>query len=215
MQYMGLAVLVGCCALLLLYLTFRFGGRLEWLSGWLKGCALLVLLGLCAGVAVLAWELSRFQPISDGARVATLEFRQVGTQQYEVRVSPAADPQPLHVQGHLWEMEVQVLRWRGLAHMLGLEDGYRLNGLSGRYLTLEQQRESASALTHPLHQTPPWRDAWQWLDRLNLGWLYADAFTIRFMPMADGALYAVEIGTTGLSPVAMNAQALEAMKGFE
>lgn len=215
MQYMGLAVLVGCLALILLYLTFRLGRHLEWFLGWLKGCALVLLLAGCVAVALLAWEFSQFKPIADGARVATLEFRQIGAQQYDVRITPAATAQPLAVQGHLWELEVQVLRWRGLPHMLGLEDGYRLNGLSGRYLTLEQQREKESSLTHPLHRTPAWRDAWRWLDTLNLGWLYADAFTIRFMPIADGARYAVEIGTTGLSPVAMNAQALEAMKGFE
>lgn len=215
MQYMGLAVLVGCIALLLLYLTGRFGWRLEWLFGWLKGCALLVLLGLCAVIAVLAWELAQFRPISDGSRIATLEFRQTGTQRYDVRVESAGALQVLPVQGHLWEMDVQVLRWRGLPHMLGLEDGYRLNGLGGRYLSLEQQREMNAALTQSLHATPAWRDAWRWLDRLNMNWLYADAFAIRFMPIADNARFAVEIGATGLSPVAMNPQALEAMKGFE
>ena len=72
-----------------------------------------------------------------------------------------------------------------------------------------------SGLSHSLHGTPAWRDAWHWLDQLNLSWLYADAFTIRFMPIADGARFAVEIGVTGLSPVAMNTQALDAMKGLE
>lgn len=215
MQYIGLAVLVGCLALLLLYLTLRFGWRLEWLLGWLKGCALLILLGVCAIVGLLAWEFSQFRPITDGARIASLEFQQTGNQQYHARVQTSAGMQPLPIQGQLWEMDVQVLRWRGLPHMLGLEDGYRLNGLSGRYLTLEQQREMTASLAQPLHRTPTWRDAWHWLDRLDLNWLYADAFAIRFMPIADEARYAVEIGATGLSPVAMNAQALEAMKGLE
>ena len=215
MQYIGLAVLVGCLALLLLYLTLRLGWRLEWLLGWLKGCVLLFMLAACAIVGVLAWELSRFTPITDGARVATLEFRQEAPQQHEVRVSSNAVTQQLLVHGELWELDVQVLRWRGLPRMLGLEDGYRLNNLSGRYLTLEQQREMDATLAGPLHSTPAWRDAWRLLDRLELGWLYTDAFAIRFMPIADGARYAVEIGATGLSPVAMNPQALEAMKGFE
>lgn len=215
MQYIGLAVLVGCLALLLLYLTLRLGWRLEWLLGWLKGCVLLIMLAACVIVGVLAWELSRFTPITDGARVAILEFRQKAPQQHEARVSSDAVTQQLLVHGELWELDVQVLRWRGLPRMLGLEDGYRLNNLSGRYLTLEQQREMDATLAGPLHSTPAWRDAWRLLDRLELGWLYTDAFAIRFMPIADGARYAVEIGATGLSPVAMNPQALEAMKGFD
>jgi len=199
----------------MLYLTIRFGWRLEWLFGWLKGCALLILLAVSGVVALAAWEFSQFQPIADGTRITTLDFRQVAPQRHEVRVTATAVKQPLPLQGDLWELEVQVLRWHGLPHMLGLDDGYRLKGLSGRYLTLEQQREMGSTLTQPLHKTPAWRDVWHWLDQLSLGWLYADAFTIRFMPMADGARYAVEIGATGLSPVAINPQALEAMKGFE
>lgn len=214
MQYLGLAVLTGCFGLLLLFITLRLGWRLEWLLGWLKGCALLVLLALCGGLALLAWEFSRFQPIVDGTRIATLDFRQLADKQHEVYLAPAmSSPLPLH--GDLWELDVQVLRWRGLPHMLGLEDGYRLNGLRGRYLALEQQRERGDDLAYSLHGTPAWRDVWRWLDRLELSWLYSDAFTIRFMPMADGARFAVEIGATGLFPVAMNTQALEAMKGLE
>lgn len=215
MQYTGLAVLVGCLALLLLLLTLRFGWRLDWLLGWLKGCALLVLLAGSMLIAALAWEFLQFRPIDDGARIATLEFRGLSDQQYEASIESTRGVQRLPVQGQLWELDVQVLRWRGLPHMLGLEDGYRLNGLRGRYLTLEQQREMDASLSRPLHDTPRWRDAWQWLDRLSLGWLYADAFVIRFMPLADGARYAVEIGATGLSPVTMNRQALDAMKRLE
>ena len=215
MQYIGLAVLVACLALLLLYLTLRLGWRLEWLLGWLKGCVLLILLAMCTVIGLLAWELSRFTPITDGARAATLEFGHNGPQQHQARVTSNGVTQQLLVHGELWELDVQVLRWAGLPSLLGLEDGYRLNNLSGRYLTLEQQREMGASLAGPLHSTPPWRDAWRVLDKLNLSWLYTDAFVIRFMPIADGARYAVEIGATGLSPVALNPQALEAMKGFD
>jgi len=215
MQYAGLAALVGCLALLLLCLTLRAGWRLEWLLGWLKGCALLLLLAVCTAATLAAWELYQFRAINDGDRVATLELRRTAPQQYQARMDAAAGSHQLSLRGDLWELEVQVLRWRGLPHILGLEDGYRLNAVNGRYLALEQQREVGAALSHPLHAAPPWRDLWHWLDRLDLGWLYADAFTIRFMPMADGTRYMIEIGATGLSPVAMNAQALKAMKGFE
>ncbi|WP_193075401.1 hypothetical protein [Pseudomonas sp. FME51] len=215
MQYAGLAGLMGCLALLLLYLTWRFGWRLDWLFGWLKGSLLLLLLLCCATAAVAAWELYQFRPIVDGERIATLELHETAPQRYEATLDASAGSQQLSLEGDLWELEVQVLRWRGLLQVLGLEDGYRLDSLNGRYLALEQQREPGTTLVHPLHATPHWRDAWRWLDRLDLGWLYADAFAIRFMPAADGARFAIEIGATGLSPVAMNPQALEALKGFE
>lgn len=215
MQYTGLAILIGCLALLLLYLTLRNGWRLEWLFGWLKGCAILILLGTCLVIATLAWELSLFNPIQDGERVAILEFRQNGPQQYDARVTTNSGTLQLPVHGDRWELNVQVLRWQGLPHMLGLEDGYRLTSLSGRYLELEKHNDASFTETGYLNAKPAWRDIWLMLDKLELNWLYTDMFTIRFLPMADGARYAVEIGTTGLSPVAMNPQALEAMKRFK
>ena len=130
-------------------------------------------------------------------------------------VVPSHTASPLRVQGDLWELDVQVLRWRGLPHVLGLDDGYRLHSLKGRYLALEQQQDADGKLGVSLNRTASWRDAWYWLDRLDMSWVYADAFSIRFMPMTDGARYTIEIGSTGLSPVAANAQALKAMKGFE
>ncbi len=214
MQYAGLAVLVGCLALLLLFLLARLGWRLEWLLGWLKGMLLLAMLGGCAAIALVAWELYQFRPIIDGQQIAILELQESAPQKYNAVLRAANRAEQVSIEGDLWELEVQVLRWQGLAHALGLEDGYRLTGLSGRYLALEQQRETA-AQSRALHATPPWRDAWVWLDRLDMHWLYADAFAIRFMPAVDGARYAIEIGATGLSPVAMSPQALSALKGFE
>lgn len=213
MQYAGLAGIAGCLALIVLGVTIRWGWRLSWLVGWLKGIALLAMLGASVGLAVITWELYQFQPIVDGAHVATLDFQRTGEQHHSLVVETGGETRQLELEGDLWELRVQVLRWRGLLHAIGLDDGYRVHSVSGRYLTLEQQTQSAS-LTHPLHPTPVWRDAWAWLDRLSFGWVYADAVTLSFMPTADGARYLVEIGATGLSPVAMNAAALTALKGF-
>lgn len=215
MQYAGLAALAGCLALLILVITLRWGWRLSWLLGWLKGLALLTLLGFSAALAVVTWELYQFQPIVDGARVAVVDLQRTAEQRYAVTLETSEGVKRLELEGDLWELQVQVLRWRGLLHAIGLDDGYRLQRLSGRFLALEQQQATGAALAHPLHATPLWRDAWQWLDRLNLGWVYADAFTLGFMPAADGVRYAIEIGATGLSPVAMNPAALTALKGFD
>lgn len=213
MQYVGLAGLAGCLGLVVLVIMIRWGWRLNWLVGWLKGIALLAMLGASVGLAVITWELYRFQPIVDGASVATLGFQSTGDQRHSLLLEADGATRQVELEGDLWELRVQVLRWRGLLHAIGLDDGYRLHSVSGRYLTLEQQTQSTS-LTHRLDPTPVWRDAWAWLDQLSFGWIYADAFTLSFMPATDGARYLIEIGATGLSPVAMNAAALAALKGF-
>jgi len=54
------------------------------------------------------------------------------------------------------------------------------------------------------------------MDTLDGGALLeTDAFVVRFIPMAEGARFGIEIGETGLTPVPMNRQAMNAMQRSE
>ncbi len=214
MQYQGLAALLVLVAVVLVGLALRGGWRLDWLLGWLKGWLLCLLAGLGVVLAISAWELWQFRPIQTDLPVAVVEFRQLSEQQYEALLTVSGEEQErqILIHGDLWELDVQILRWRGLGEALGLETGYRLNRFGGRYLALEQQRV-AVALTSRLHPTPAWRDLWLWADRQrDPGLLEADAFVLRFMPVADRARFAIDIAPTGLSPVPLNPAAVEALR---
>ena len=39
----------------------------------------------------------------------------------------------------MWQLDGRLIRWKGLAELIGLEPGYRLERLSGRFLAIEQQ----------------------------------------------------------------------------
>jgi len=215
MQYQGLAGLLALVAVILLVVALRFGWRPDWLLGWLKGwlLSLLVAGSVIAGLA--AWELRQFRPLDTEHPVAVVEFRQLSPQQYEAFLSIAGEEseRQILIHGDLWELDAQVLRWRGLGEALGLQEGYRLNRLGGRYVAFEQQRNVAVALTARLHATPTWRDLWLWVDRQSdPRLLEADAFALRFMPLANGARFAVEIAPTGLTPVPLNPAAVEAVR---
>lgn len=217
MQYYGLAGLVLVIVALILLAVFRAGWRLGWLLPWLKGNLLLLGVLFAGAMAVVAWELQQFKTLEPGANVATLEFRKLGPQRFELIFTAGAEPRSIILEGDMWQLDAQVLRWRGLGHAIGLQDGYRLHRLKGRYMALEQQRELLDA-EHAgvLHGTPGWRDAWYWLDTLDGGALLeTDAFVVRFIPMAEGARFGIEIGETGLTPVPMNRQAMNAMQRSE
>ncbi|MEH6566503.1 MAG: hypothetical protein V7756_14335 [Halopseudomonas sp.] len=219
MQYLVLAVLVGCVALLLAVLALRFGWRLRWLLGWLKGNVLLALLAAAVMLGLAAWDLQNFTEIEPrAATVGTLSFNKVGNQQYEAVLTGPQGNETVRIAGDLWELEVEVLRWHGLPGALGLVDGYRLHRLLGRYLALEQQHDSSAngrELLPNLHSTPPWRDLWAWIDNIEAHRLLeADAFEVRFIPLTDGAQFSLELGPTGLTPVPLNPAATAAMKRF-
>jgi len=219
MQFLGLAILLGCVAALLAMLALRFGWRMQWLLSWLKGNLFLALLAVSVALGLAAWDLRGFAEIGPkAATVGTLSFSKIGNQQFEIVLDDAQGSKTVRIAGDLWELEAEVLRWHGLPSALGLEDGYRLHRLMGRYLALEQERDSAaisSELLPNLNSTPSWRDLWVWVDRVEAyRLLEADAFEIRFIPLVDGARFSLELGSTGLTPVPLNPPAAAALKRF-
>ena len=129
-------------------------------------------------------------------------------QQFEARIQRGGETRVLTLNGDMWELDAQVIRWSGLAAALGLTDGYRLNRLAGRFVALEQQEGSTAVPLKPLNDVPAWRDVWVWIDRLAQPLLvYSDAFVVRFVPLEDGARFALEVGPTGLTPIPLNAAA--------
>ena len=211
MQFAGLAGVLLLLAVLLVVVIVRLAWRLDWLLPWLRGQAITLLLALTMLLGLIAWDVSRYQALPLEGRLFTVEVRTT-TDGHDLRLQHAGKTSVYPLQGDLWRLDLQVLRWQGLAHAIGLQDGYRPYRLSGRFLLLERQRAGATQLE--LHNTPAWLDVWHWLDGgSGSGWLTADAFSINFMPLADGARFAIEAGPTGLTPVPLNTQAIDALKG--
>ncbi|HAV86710.1 MAG TPA: hypothetical protein DCW78_01850, partial [Pseudomonas sp.] len=167
MQYLGLAVVVGFLALLIVLVALRllFGGH--WLLGWLRGNLGLLFLAAAGLVGLLAYEVSRYHAIPADRTLAEVSFAQQKGRRYEARISHAGRQYSVLLEGDLWQLELRQLRWEGLGDFIGLEPGYRLESLSGRYLAVEQQAGSrfAEAL---LVEQPLDLPLTQWLDRVQI-----------------------------------------------
>lgn len=163
--------------------------------------------------------------------VAVLDLKRLGPQHFEVTLSQAEDETgaetrstvyPVH--GDEWRIEAQVLRWKPWAHVLGLDSQYRLDRLSGRYQSAQQELTAARSV-HVLSgedradgfiERLPWRiSAWdaarRWRRHVDaVDTLYGSA---AYMPMADGARYEVWITQSGLIARPANAPARDASAG--
>jgi hypothetical protein len=108
-----------------------------------------------------------------------------------------------------------MLRWKSLAELIGLESGYRLERLSGRYLAVEQQNLARYGRVE-LSEKPLGVDIWQSLELGQRDMHLVDAQMLRvdYMPIADGAAYIVELAPTGLIAKPANAAATEALKNW-
>ena len=216
----GLGLILVLSSLAGLFRGRVFGGLLGTTFG---GAAVFV----AAVAALTGLNVQTYGRLTYEQPVATLQLKQLGPQYFEATVvQPAlADDRPattvvypLH--GDEWRVEAQVLKWKPWANVLGLDSQYRLDRLSGRYQSIEQEINGVRSV-HSLRPVEdvgplPWRiDVWdaarkyrQWVDPVDT--LYGGA---AYMPMADGARYEVWLTQSGLIARPANEQARNASAG--
>lgn len=172
-------------------------------------------LGVAVVSLLLASNLYTYQRLVYEQPVAELHFIKLMPQQYRVDITTLDNGRSRQfvLQGDEWQLDAQVLLWKGFANLLGLDAEYRLHRLSGRYLDLEKARY----LSHSVYSLLPpqaldggvtgwWNRSRRALDIWNLAHRYAnfsgfvDAIfgSAVFLPMADGATYQVSLSRTGL-----------------
>jgi hypothetical protein len=186
--------------------------------------------GLVAAAVIatlLALNVQTWSRLTYERPVATIRTKQLGPQYFEATLTqPAAtaDGQPVvgvyPMHGDEWRLEAQVLRWKPWANVLGLDTQYRLDRLSGRYQSIEQERTAIRSVHEVKGGDPgpdlPWSiSAWdmarkyrRWVDAVDT--LYGGG---AYMPMGDGAEYEVWITQSGLVARPVNAEARDAAAG--
>ncbi|CAD5110361.1 hypothetical protein [Zestomonas carbonaria] len=213
MQYDGLAWCIALLALLALLVAARILFNRHWFLGWLRGTFGLAFLALAALVGVVAYDLMSYSALPQGKPVVTLSFQAEGPQRYRVGLLEGGEERSVTLEGDLWQLDARMFRWKGLAALIGLDPGYRLEKLSGRFLAIEQQ-EMAQHAQATLAQSPYGIDLWRWLRMGQRDLLVFDAQALRvtYLPMVDGAVYAVSLTPTGLLAQPVNKAAEQALK---
>ena len=158
-----------------------------------------------------------YQQILVEESVATLSFEKVDEQTYDVVLAQNnGEEKRYSVSGDLWQVDVRLIKWKGFLASLGFTPGYQLDRLQGRYLTLEQER-SAKRTVYSLSEPDIGFDLWSAI-KLSATWLpvvdatYGNA---TFVPMADGAIFAVTMSNSGLVARPLNDRADLALKEWQ
>lgn len=215
MQYLGLAVVVALLGLIILLVALRILANGRWLLGWLRGSLGMLVLALGIVVGLATWDVSSYRPLPADKPVATLAFHADGQQRYRVEVDSLSKSSHFTLEGDLWQLDLRMLEWKGLATLIGLEPGFRLGQMTGRYLAVEQQDQTR----HPrvvLSESLAGIDLWLGVQRCQCAPLLIDAQLRRvsYLPIADGAEYAIELAPTGLLAKPLNAAAEQALKDW-
>lgn len=172
-------------------------------------------LALAGVIALVGVDLASYARLTYEAPVAELRFRQMADRRFEAELLlPDGARHSFVLAGDEWQLDARVLKWQGAATLLGLDTGYRLDRIGGRYRDITSERSAPRTVFEVAR--PPGVDVWSLARRFQawLPWLDALYGSATYLPMADGAHYAVSISPTGLVARPLNRQAREAVAAW-
>ena len=180
-------------------------------GGAVGGATALVLFFAAAGAGLIAVDLQSYQRLTNEQPAGELQLTRTGEREFNaVLTYPTGEHASFTLHGDDWQIDARVLKWHGIADLLGFNAAYRLERISGRYASIEdEQRQPRSVYS----LNPPERvDLWS-LVRSYRSWVpWVDALygSATYLPMADGALYQINVSQSGLIARPLNQAAREA-----
>lgn len=187
--------------------------REAWLIQWLRGTAGFLLVGFALYASLVAASLFGYQQVSTSVPMATISFAKAGDRAWNVTLAEAnGDRRVYEMLGDLWQLDVRLLRYHGVASVFGAAPSFQLDRLAGRYASLED--EATRDHTEYSLATEPFLGFDLWQRAFDHGSLVVDArrSNVTLVPMADGAIFELRLGDTGLGVMPANSAAEEALK---
>lgn len=217
MLYGFIAIFITIIGLALVYVSFRVLANKGWFLGWLRGMwgLLLIAAGLTMGLS--AFDLFSYKQIVSEQSVATISFEKLGTQRFTAIVAfSEGGQQQYELAGDQWQMDARLIKWPNALAAMGVKPGFRLDRISGRYYSLENER-NAERTVYPLSESKFGLDIWSIFHNGGDGLNFIDAIygTATFVPMADGALFEVLLSNSGLLARPLNEPATVAINRWE
>lgn len=185
----------------------------HWLLAWIRGTFGLMLILLVVVLVLAALDVHSYRQLAAEKNIATISFRALGPQQFMADfVEFGGSEGKFELYGDQWQLDSRIIKWHSLISRLGMKTGYRLNRLSGRYLSLTDEETKPRSI-YALKQSPVGVDLWHWLRRFE-GQSIVDAHygNATFLPMVDGGQYQIFVSTSGLLARPLNQPAKDAVE---
>jgi hypothetical protein len=190
--------------------------RLKLVSGTMFCLSGGIVVLAAAAVALVAANLYTYARLTHEQEAARVSMRQLGERWYVVSIQPPkAPPRHFELRGDEWQIDARVLKWRPMGTLLGFDTVYRLERLSGRYGSVAAERSSPRTV-HDLAQDDTPVDIWSLVRQHHRYIPFADALygSAVYVPMSEGAEYAVTVSASGLVVRPGNDAARKAVGGW-
>ncbi len=193
----SITLLVLAAGLILMGLRLLFATN--WFLQFLRGFAGFGLI-LCAAIIIMVGlNLASYAQIAENHDLANISFTKINEQSYEAAVVSVQTGKEFKftVDGDMWQVTGRVLSLSGASPF------YKLESISGRYYSLEQQRTSAQNI-NTMPDESIGIDLWNWFKGKDVGFISTSVYKSKFLPLADGAVFSVSIGKIDLQSEPVN-----------
>lgn len=217
MFYDGLAIAVTLTGFIILFFSLKTLFRKGWFLGWIRGMLGFGLAAIAIVSALAAYDIYSYRQLLSEQSIATISFEQKGEQLFlATLVDEEGFEKHFDMSGDQWQLDAKIVKWSGFFAGFGIKPGYRLDRLSGRYYSLDDERSAARSV-YSLAESKYGLDVWNWLKNSGSGahWIDAVYGSAAFVPMEDGALYEVTLSQTGLIARPLNDPAKEAVSRWQ
>ncbi len=217
MLYTAITALTIAIALTVLIFAGRMLLKSSWFLGWIRGMVGLCLIFSAIAMSFGALDIYSYKQLSKEQIVANLSFAEIGPQQYTVSLVDTSGKEKIHqLNGDLWQLDARILKWGTNLSTMGFSTGYRLDRLSGRFYSLEKEKNSIRTVYELTDGNRPF-DIWKFLNVYvqSTSIINASYGSASYLPMTDGALYSVSLSNTGLLARPLNEPAKTAVALWE
>jgi len=176
--------------------------RRGWFINWLKASFAMSLIILAAASILSLFDLLSYQQLMAEVPIATISVFERADQQYDLTLATVDGvEQRFEIFGDQWQLDARLITWVGPLAALGGKPLYRLDRVSGRYVSLEQARNARQSI-YQLERSG-YVDIWQVAKKIPL-WIDANYGSAVYMPMENGAVYSVHLTAKGMNVRAVN-----------
>lgn len=201
-------------AVLLVLGIFRYRKKpLKLLFFGLSSSVLILLAGL---VLSIGFNLYTYSRLTYEQSIARLSLKQLSPQRFRVRIQYNGDTvKDFDLWGDEWQLDARILKWHGVANLLGLNTLFRLERISGRYSDLRQEKSNPRSV-YGISENPG-IDLWNLAQNYRdwFGWIQAVYGNAAYLPMVEGADYDIKITQSGLLSVPLNDSARNAVQKWQ
>ena len=215
MTFTAIIIAFALLGLLFLIAAVRRFRRRRLLSGMAHGATAIIIVLACACATLIGSNLLTYRRLSAEQPAGELQLTRTADKQFSGVLSyPSGEKTTFALSGDEWQVDARLLKWSAFANLLGFDAAYRLERISGRYTHIEDE-QSQPRTVYEL-ASPGRIDPWELVHRYHrfLPWVDAMYGSATYLPMSDGALYAIAVSQSGLLARPLNQAARDAVSGW-